>query len=55
MYIELTKRHVINGVGIKKPIEYGIYDGVFYPYAYGWLTLTAEISRAEYEDLDEFC
>lgn len=55
MYIELTKRHVINGVGIKKPIEYGIYDGVFYPYAYGWLTITAEISRIEYDGLEEFC
>lgn len=57
MYVELTKHHVINGVGIQKPIQYGIYDGVYYPYAYGWLTLKAEIARNEYEDkeIDEFC
>lgn len=56
MYIEITRRNVINGVGIKKPINYGIYDGVHYPYAYGWLTVTAEIERMQYDDgidLDE--
>lgn len=52
MYIKLTENHVINGVGIKDSIEYGKYDGNYYPYAYGWLTLTAEISRVEYDEKD---
>ena len=52
IYIELSRRHVINGVGIKDKIEYGIYDGAFYPYAYGWVTITAEIPRVVYEDTD---
>lgn len=50
IYQEITKKNVINGVGIMKPITYGIYDGVFYPYAYGYLTLTAEITRIQYDD-----
>jgi hypothetical protein len=50
MYVELTRRQVINGVGIKDSIEYGKYDGAYYPYAYGWLTITAEISRMTYDD-----
>ena len=50
MYIELAKHHVINGVGVKDDITYGIYDGVFYPYAYGWLTMTVEIPRVRYVD-----
>ena len=50
MYQKFTQRHVINGVGIQKPITYGIYDGAFYPYAYGYLTLTAEIARMQYDD-----
>ena len=58
MYIELTRKHVINGVGIKDSINYGKYDDNYYPYAYGWLTLTAEIERMKYDDeidLDDFC
>ena len=57
MYIELSRHHVINGVGIQKPINYGIYDGAYYPYAYGWLTITAEIERVKYDDeinLDDY-
>lgn len=50
IYIALSKCRVINGVGIHKPIAYGIYDGAFYPYAYGWVTVTAEIPRMEYEE-----
>lgn len=52
MYIELTRRHVINGVGIVGEISYGIYDGAYYPYAYGYLTLTAEIPRMQYDEID---
>lgn len=57
MYIEISRHHTLNGVGRLKRISYGIYDGVYYPYAYGWLTFTAEIPRMEYEDidLDEIC
>lgn len=50
MYIELCRKHVINGVGLKKPINYGVYDGAYYPYAYGWLTVTAEIGRMDFDD-----
>lgn len=50
IYQELSRRHTINGVGREKSISYGIYDGLFYPYAYGWLTLTVELPRMEYED-----
>lgn len=54
IYIEITRKHVLNGVGIIKPISYGIYDGAYYPYAYGWLTLTAEIPRMLFDDdIDE--
>ena len=56
IYQELSRRHIINGVGREKQISYGIYDGLFYPYAYGWVTFTAELPRMEYEDeidLDE--
>ena len=58
IYIELSRRHTINGVGREKPISYGIYDGAYYPYAYGWLTFTAEIGRMEYDEgdiIDEIC
>lgn len=58
MAMKITRKHVMNGVGIIKPISYGIYDGAYYPYAYGWLTFTAEIRRAELDDneidLDNF-
>ena len=50
IYQELSRRHIINGVGRGKEISYGIYDGLFYPYAYGWVTFTAELLRMEYED-----
>lgn len=50
IYIELSRHQVINGVGIKDGIEYGKYDGNYYPYAYGWLTITAEIERMTYDD-----
>jgi len=50
IYQELSRRHIINGVGREKQITYGVYDGLFYPYAYGWLTLTAELPRMEYEE-----
>lgn len=50
MYQEISKHHTMNGVGIFKRISYGIYDGVYYPYAYGWLTVTAEIPRMHYAD-----
>lgn len=55
IYQELSRRHTLNGVGREKQISYGIYDGLFYPYAYGWVTFTAELPRMEYEgeiDLD---
>lgn len=58
MYEEITRNHVINGVGIQKPVNYGIYDGVYYPYAYGYLTFTAEITRMQFDDdidLNEIC
>ena len=56
MYIELAKKRNIKGVGIQSPVSYGIYDGAFYPYAYGWVSFTAEIPRVEYEDdfVDEY-
>lgn len=57
IYQELSRRHIINGVGREKPVAYGIYDGLFYPYAYGWVTFTAELPRMEYEDdidLDQY-
>lgn len=50
IYQELSRRHIINGVGREKQISYGVYDGLFYPYAYGWVTFTAELPRMEYED-----
>lgn len=50
IYQELSRRHIINGVGREKSVSYGIYDGLFYPYAYGWVTFTAELPRMEYED-----
>jgi hypothetical protein len=50
IYQELTKHHIVNGVGREKKISYGIYDGLYYPYSYGWLTFTAEIERMQYED-----
>lgn len=50
IYQELNRRHIINGIGREKQISYGIYDGLFYPYAYGWVTFTAELPRMEYED-----
>lgn len=50
IYVELTRHQVIDGVGIKDGIEYGKYDGNYYPYAYGWLTMTAEINRMTYDD-----
>ena len=50
MYQKLTEKHVVNGVGIKDRVSYGIYDGAFYPYSYGYLTLTAEIARMQYDD-----
>ena len=50
MATEITRKHVINGVGIEKKIDYGVYDGAYYPYAYGWLTITAEIPRMQYDD-----
>lgn len=50
IYQELSRRHTIKGIGREKSISYGIYDGLFYPYAYGWLTLTVELPRMEYED-----
>lgn len=56
IYQEISRRHVLNGVGREKPVSYGIYDGLFYPYAYGWVTFTAVLPRMEYEDeinLDE--
>lgn len=56
IYIEISRRHVINGVGREKPVSYGKYDGLYYPYAYGWLTFTGEIERVRYVDeinLDE--
>lgn len=58
MYVEISRHHSLNGVGRFKHISYGIYDGVYYPYAYGWLSFTAEIPRMEYEediDLDTLC
>lgn len=56
IYQEISRRHTINGIGREKQISYGIYDGLFYPYAYGWVTFTAVLPRMEYEgeiDLDE--
>lgn len=50
MYVEISRKHILNGVGRLKSLSYGIYDGVFYPYAYGWFTLTAEIERMQYAD-----
>lgn len=50
MYVEITKSQILEGVGFFKSISYGIYDGVFYPYAYGWLTVKAEIERMQYAD-----
>ncbi|MGN1062278.1 MAG: hypothetical protein ACI4RO_04040 [Candidatus Scatosoma sp.] len=57
MYIEISKHRVLNGVGIRMPINYGIYDGAYYPYAYGYLTLTAEIPRVLFDEIniDEIC
>lgn len=59
MYEEITKSHLLNGVGREKPISYGIYDGAYYPYAYGYFTFTAELTRMHYDenniDLDEIC
>ncbi len=56
MYIEISRKHVINGVGREKAVNYGKYDGLYYPYTYGWLTFTGEIARMQYDDeinLDE--
>ena len=50
MYVEISRHHTLNGVGRLKSIDYGIYDGVYYPYAFGWLTFTAEIERMQYAD-----
>lgn len=59
MYEEITKHHTMLGVGREKPVSYGIYDGAYYPYAYGYFTFTAEITRMHYDDndidLDEIC
>ena len=57
IYQELSKYHTVNGVGREKGISYGIYDGLYYPYSYGWLTFTAEIERMQYEDdyINELC
>ena len=52
IYIEFARRHVINGVGVKGEFSYGIYDGAYYPYAYGWISFTAEIPRVLYDDID---
>lgn len=54
MYIEISRQHVLEGVGLFKSISYGIYDGVFYPYAFGWLTVKAEIERMQYADDNDF-
>ena len=54
MYVEISKKHILEGVGLFKSISYGIYDGVFYPYAYGWLTVKAEIERMQYADDIDF-
>ena len=50
IYIEISRRQVLNGVGIQGSIDYGKYDGSYYQYAYGWLTITAEITRMTYDD-----
>ena len=50
IYIELSRKNCINGVGLRKPIQYGKYDGAYYPFAYGWLTVAAEIPRMQYDD-----
>lgn len=54
MYIEISRQQILEGVGLLKPISYGIYDGVFYPYAFGWLTIKAEIERMQYADDIDF-
>lgn len=54
LYLELSRRMNVNGVGIIKPIQYGIYDGNYYPYCYGWLTVTARIETVSLEYDEEF-
>lgn len=39
-------------LSLKKPITYGVYDGAFYPYSYGYFQVQAEIAACEQIDTD---
>lgn len=48
MYQKISSKMNVDGVAINKPVSYGIYDGAFYPYCYGYFTIQAEIPSVEY-------
>lgn len=50
MYQKISSKMNIDGVALNKPVSYGIYDGAFYPYCYGYFTIQAEIPSVEYSN-----
>lgn len=53
MYQQICKDMTAGGkLALHKPITYGVYDGAFYPYSYGYFQVQAEISACEQSDTD---
>ena len=56
MYQQISADLTIGGkLQIHKPITFGKYDGAFYPYAYGYFQMQAELPIFEADDFDSDC
>jgi hypothetical protein len=53
MYQQICKDMTAGGkLSLHKPITFGVYDGAFYPYSYGYFQVQAEIPACEQSDTD---